>query len=301
MIDVADSNAVYYYHYDGLGSVAAISNANGNLVEKYVYDVFGSFTIYDANDTQLTESSVGNPYYFTGRRYDSETELYYYRARYYNPELGRFMQTDPIGYTDGINWYAYCGNNSINIIDPYGLIGFWERTGVLFSTGPIDSYTMSKYSKISFSEAEIMTSEIITNSVTPVTSDEKNSIQNAVLHGLVSSYFYRHVNEEDATQALNIHELPENRSNDFDTSVDEANNRVGKSIGLSNGNIYDAVKDTYYREYLYHGQKDIFGIQMVKKLKPLRNYNINELTRELQEISGEINNLVDEFSSNIKK
>jgi RHS repeat-associated protein len=60
---------------------------------------------------------IGNPYMFTGRRFDLETGLYYYRARYYNPHIGRFLQTDPIGYG-----YNYCGNNSLNYLDPLGLI-----------------------------------------------------------------------------------------------------------------------------------------------------------------------------------
>jgi RHS repeat-associated protein len=59
---------------------------------------------------------------FTGREYDKETGLYYYRARYYNPQIGRFLQTDPIGYGDGMNWYAYCGNNPIVWADPAGLL-----------------------------------------------------------------------------------------------------------------------------------------------------------------------------------
>ena len=56
-----------------------------------------------------------------GRRFDTDTGLYYYRARYYNPYIGRFLQTDPIGYGDGMNMYAYCGNNSLSWVDPYGM------------------------------------------------------------------------------------------------------------------------------------------------------------------------------------
>ena len=79
----------YYYHYDGLGSVVALSDKDGDTVEKYEYDAYGKVNILDAGDSVLSESSVANPYFFTGRRFDLETGLYYYRARYYSPALGR--------------------------------------------------------------------------------------------------------------------------------------------------------------------------------------------------------------------
>jgi|GEM_PF-5189392 len=61
-------------------------------------------------------------YGFTGREYETNTGLYYYRARYYNPAIGRFLQPDPIGYYDSLNLYQYCGNNPVNWIDPWGLL-----------------------------------------------------------------------------------------------------------------------------------------------------------------------------------
>jgi len=91
------------------------------LVEKYSYDVFGAVTIRDASDQILTTSNFGNCRMFTGREYDTETSLYYYRARYYKPSIGRFLQTDPIGYSGGINLYAYCSNNPLRWRDPWGL------------------------------------------------------------------------------------------------------------------------------------------------------------------------------------
>ncbi len=122
MIAVDDQTETrYYYHYDGLGSVVALSNNSGTIVERYQYSVFGETQILSADYTPRTASLYGNSYLFTGREYEASIGLYYYRARFYNPELGRFLQTDPIGYADGLNWYAYCGNNPINFVDPIGL------------------------------------------------------------------------------------------------------------------------------------------------------------------------------------
>jgi RHS repeat-associated protein len=134
MIVVNGGETKYYYHFDGLGSVVALSDNSGNIVEKYSYDVFGAATIRDSNNSVLSVSSVANPYMFTARAYDSETGLYYYRARYYSPDIGRFLQTDPVGHTTGLNLYTYCGNNPLNWSDPYGL-----RKGEPWYVGIMDS------------------------------------------------------------------------------------------------------------------------------------------------------------------
>ncbi|NQU45192.1 hypothetical protein HQ520_18065 [bacterium] len=104
--------SLYYYHYDGLGSVMALSSESGATVETYRYDVWGN---------PSGSGSSGNPYRFAGRRYEPATGLYYNRSRYYDPGLGRFLSPDPIGYYGGFNLYAYCQNDPINLIDPYGL------------------------------------------------------------------------------------------------------------------------------------------------------------------------------------
>ena len=113
MIEAAGSYAgTYYYHFDGLGSVVALTNASGNTVQTYDYSVYGRVGALDA--------SHPNRLMFTGREFDKETGLYYYRARYYKPEIGRFLQADPVGYEAGMNLYRYCSNNPWNATDPYG-------------------------------------------------------------------------------------------------------------------------------------------------------------------------------------
>jgi RHS repeat-associated protein len=112
----------FFYHQDAKTYVAALTDASGRVVEQRTYDAYGR--------PNVETSAVGNPYLFTGRRYDPETGLYYFRARHYDPARGRFLQRDPIGiWTDGINLgngYTYVANNPANWIDPLGAaVGKW--------------------------------------------------------------------------------------------------------------------------------------------------------------------------------
>ena len=114
MIEASGAYAgTHYYHYDALGSCVAMTNSAGNVTQLYEYSVYGQVAASDADHP--------NRFMFTGREFDKDTGLYYYRARYYHPEIGRFLQTDPIGYGDGMNWYAYCGNSPVISVDPMGL------------------------------------------------------------------------------------------------------------------------------------------------------------------------------------
>jgi len=68
---------------------------------------------------------------FHGRRYDKETNLYYFRARYYDPIMGRFLSVDPMGYKDSMNLYQAFNQNPINFVDPFGkVIHEWKNLGV---------------------------------------------------------------------------------------------------------------------------------------------------------------------------
>lgn len=110
----------YWYHKNHLGSVVALTDGQGSVVERYEYDPYGKLTIYDANDSVLINSAIGNIYYFTGREYDFETGLYHYRARSLHPGLGRFMQHDPLLYVDAMGLYHYVGNMPTGMVDPRG-------------------------------------------------------------------------------------------------------------------------------------------------------------------------------------
>ncbi len=110
-----------YYHADGLGSVTTLTDASGAVVERASYDVFGAVQLTNASGAIIPTSTVGNRFLFTGREFDGETGLYYYRARYYSPTLGRFLQRDPVGYGPDTNLYRYVGNDPLRWTDPMGL------------------------------------------------------------------------------------------------------------------------------------------------------------------------------------
>ncbi|MCK5887350.1 MAG: RHS repeat-associated core domain-containing protein, partial [Alcanivorax sp.] len=121
----------YYAIKDHQNTVIALTDSNGSVVESYEYDAYGTTRIFDASGTELTTSAYGNRYLFQGREYDSTTGLYYFRARWYNPETGRWLSKDPIRIKGGLNQYEFCANNPVNCVDPMGLYSwheFWDDT-----------------------------------------------------------------------------------------------------------------------------------------------------------------------------
>jgi RHS repeat-associated protein len=107
------SGVTSYYHQDGLGSATSLTSESGSLAQTYTFDSFGKLT--------ASTGSVTNPFRYTGREFDSETGLYYDRARYYDPTSGHFISEDPVGFHAGIDFYNYVGNDPAQWIDPYGL------------------------------------------------------------------------------------------------------------------------------------------------------------------------------------
>jgi RHS repeat-associated protein len=106
---------------DNLNTVHALINASGEIVERYEYDAWGRTTVYDAAGDELTESAIGNRYTFQGREIDWATGLIYFRARWYNPVVGRWLSNDIIGIAGGLNQYVAFNNSAVNFADPEGL------------------------------------------------------------------------------------------------------------------------------------------------------------------------------------
>lgn len=113
-ISIVTGSESFYYQRDHQGSILSLTDGSQNKVEEFIYtDAYGV--------TQKTHTvATNNPYAYTGREFDEE-DLYYYRARYYDPTMQRFLSEDPIGYNSGdFNFYRYVGNNPTNYIDPSG-------------------------------------------------------------------------------------------------------------------------------------------------------------------------------------
>ena len=130
VIGVKYNNVQYFYRRDAQGNIIAILDSTGNVVVEYKYDAWGNHEVIDTNGNKITVAThIGNlnPFRYRGYYYDTETGLYYLQTRYYDPEVGRFISRDSIEYADpetinGLNLYAYCGNNPVNFFDLFGHI-----------------------------------------------------------------------------------------------------------------------------------------------------------------------------------
>ena len=116
------SEETHYYHQDEQLSMAFITNEKREIQNHYQYDVFGNGI--------CQEEGISNRIHYTGQQFDGVTGQYYLRARYYNPIVGRFLQED-VYQGDGLNLYAYCGNNPMRYYDPSG----YSKTPEVYNMG----------------------------------------------------------------------------------------------------------------------------------------------------------------------
>ena len=121
----ATATSAQYFHPDGLGSVVGVTNNLGGTDATQRFDAWGN---------RISATGTQPRYGYTGREPD-ETGLVYYRARYYDPTIGRFISRDPIGLGGGINQYAYVNGNPVNLTDPLGLLAANPQTILLADGG----------------------------------------------------------------------------------------------------------------------------------------------------------------------
>lgn len=117
LAQVDGSGTARYFAADHVGSMVQQTDPTGSVTLTRQYDPWGKLVL---------GSSAGR-YAFTGREWDPETGLYYYRARYYDPNLGRFLSEDPIGFEAGPNVFSYVLNNPVTLTDPFGMMPDWLK------------------------------------------------------------------------------------------------------------------------------------------------------------------------------
>ena len=125
---------LYAYRKNAQGDIISILDNTGNVVVNYTYNAWGEHEVLNPDGTENTAADfIGNlnPFRYRSYYYDTETGLYYLKTRYYDPETGRFLNADDISYLDphtvnGLNLYAYCGNNPVMHVDPNGT-NFWKN------------------------------------------------------------------------------------------------------------------------------------------------------------------------------
>jgi len=122
---VINKGQLYYVHNDHLGTPQKLTNTTGSVVWAGDYDPFGNVAINEDVDGNTVEFNVRLP----GQYYDEETGLHYNYFRYYDPQTGRYITSDPIGLQGGLNTYGYVGGNPVNWIDPEGLAMIYGGSG----------------------------------------------------------------------------------------------------------------------------------------------------------------------------
>ncbi|MBI4223862.1 MAG: RHS repeat protein, partial [Deltaproteobacteria bacterium] len=146
-VALKSNGKIFYYHRDRLGSVTGLSDEHGRMAQRYEYTEYGALTARGpepqpklryaaAKASDLAPiAPIDNPLTYTGQYFDAETGLYYYKNRYYAPQLGQFTSKDPLGMVDGPNVYAYVNSDPLNWVDPTGtFIGYHssgEKVGTL--------------------------------------------------------------------------------------------------------------------------------------------------------------------------
>ncbi len=172
---IGDTSAkVYYYHTDQVGSVKAVTDSAGKTVYNADYLAFGT---QFAKDGDFDETHG-----FTGKEYDSDTGLYYFAGRWYDPDLGRFISEDPVDDPNSPNLYSYCANNPLSNIDPTGYDLASTISSVCSAISSAFSSIGSAISSAASSFGRAISSAVssVSRAISNVVSSVANAINSAV-------------------------------------------------------------------------------------------------------------------------
>ncbi|CAM2191519.1 conserved protein of unknown function [Paraburkholderia kururiensis] len=175
------------------GSVVAQANGSGATTGSQVYGAFGE-----------TSGTLASRFGYTGQQYLSPLGLYYYKARMYSPALGRFLQTDPIGYKDDLNWYAYVGNNPINRTDPSGMIA--SASGNFANASPAVANVVAQSSV--GGGAKLDAPSLVAQPAQYSPTDVSKNSSAVLVSGVVWGHGDRHVSDPVAARAEILRSMP---------------------------------------------------------------------------------------------
>jgi len=236
-----------YYLTDANMNVTTLVEDDGDVAERYVYDPYGKATaVYSDNwsTTVAWSASKKNPIRFGGYFFDNETGLYSVRNRTYHPNLGCWMQRDPLGYADGMSLYEYCRSGPLGTTDSSGLLVREAFAGYKAfreeGQNPIEAarrtLVAGAIAKVAFDYGEAARAESIEQGSTP---SEAAGIANAKRHAAGSAALTKVFGEGVAKKIMDSHE--EGQEDTPDSRVDQYNNEVGRRIGKESDD-WDEIK-----------------------------------------------------------
>ena len=252
-----DGGGYEYYFYESniFGDITAIYDENGSVIAQYKYDAWGNYTTtYSGDIYELLFRDI-SLFKYRGYIYDWDTGFYYLQSRYYDPEVGRFINAD--GYINGnrdllgFNMYAYCGNNPILYIDPNGE---WVSLVLLVATITVAAITLTS------SERQVETSGIKYD--VPLYNQGLTSMCWAYCQVMVESYQNGEtLSQKDADKRAKEIAIARNGVDNWNRGGYPSN--MGASINVENINdLYDALNENGPL-YAYYSSKKVAHLVVV--------------------------------------
>ncbi|MEI9933182.1 MAG: RHS repeat-associated core domain-containing protein [Rhizomicrobium sp.] len=307
MVDYA-SGAHKYFHTNKQGSVIAMTDDTGAKVEgPYTYDPYGN--CFSGASPCVTVAGSTAPYRFTGRRLDPETGLYYYRARYYasgdTNGGGRFLQTDPVGYSADLDLYTYAGNDPTDATDPTGKacevlyfnvfspycfrstkyafeqIKFWNQTK-FFAAASLTTAMLADTSGLGVAAVPASTRNFLLNvseHLERYNDQMAAGLENGSIRGSGAALDHQLVHNEQTIVQSMLNQLKTGDPQTYKTVVAKINE-------LLNGNLASVASHFTMVDNIYHSALSIVRSQIGRDIdfanQGDREAIGNELTRELR-------------------